>query len=197
MLSRMRLGRYELGRRIAAGGMGEVYEGRDRQLGRPVAVKLLRTEAMDMPGRARFEREGKLMACFSHPNAVTVYDVGEEDGRPYLVMELVDGESLTTLLRRRGRLDAVDAVAIADQVLTALAAAHDAGLVHRDIKPGNILVARDGSAKLADFGIAKAIADSGATMTGTGEVIGTAKYVSPEQVSGLPADSRSDIYSVG
>jgi eukaryotic-like serine/threonine-protein kinase len=177
--------------------MADIYAGQDLRLSRRIAIKFLRIDVPDARTRERFQREARAAAAFNHPNAVTVYDVGEDGSRPYLVMELVDGGSVAQLLGERGRLNPDEALAIIDQVLGALAAAHAEGLVHRDIKPSNILLAADGTAKLADFGIAKVISDATAGLTATGEVMGTAVYLSPEQVSGQAASPRSDIYAVG
>ena len=189
--------RYELGAPLGAGGMAEVFAGYDRNLGRPVAIKLLKTDLPDPRARERFEHEARTAAGFVHPNAVTVYDVGDDGRRPYLVMELVEGRDLAELLAARGPLPPAEAARIADQMLTALGAAHDRGLVHRDVKPGNVLVTRDGTAKLADFGIAKAAADATAGLTLTGQVMGTPRYLAPEQAAGQGATPRSDLYSAG
>lgn len=199
--------RYELGSELGVGGMGRVVEGYDRMLARQVAVKLLHPNTLAQPGmRDRFLREARAAASFSHPNAVAVYDTGTDDDVPYLVMELVEGRSLAEVLEEQGALDRRQAVAVASQVLSALAAAHRRGFVHRDIKPGNVLlphgrVPRDASeqpgAKLTDFGIAKGLEQVAAGVTATGQILGTPKYVSPEQVGGQPATPRSDVYSVG
>lgn len=189
--------RYEIGRRIGAGGMAEVFEAFDRRLGRRVAVKVLRSDLADVQARDRFEHEARLLARFNHPNAVTVFDVGEDDARPYLVMELVDGRDLAALLAESGSLDEDHAVAVMAPVLCALAAAHAAGIVHRDVKPANILLGTDGRVRLADFGIAKAFADATAGLTRAGQVIGTPRYLSPEQLRGEHATPRSDVYSAG
>jgi Protein kinase domain len=189
--------RYELGARLGAGGMAEVFAGYDRSLDRPVAIKLLKTDLPDPRARERFEHEARTAAGFVHPNAVTVYDVGDDGQRPYLVMELVEGRDLAELLAVRGALTPGQATRIADQMLAALGAAHQRGLVHRDVKPGNVLVTRDGTAKLADFGIAKAAADATAGLTLTGQVMGTPRYLAPEQAAGEGATPRSDLYSAG
>jgi serine/threonine-protein kinase len=188
-------GRYELKELVAAGGMADVYEGHDRLLDRPVAVKRLRGSVSDPAARERFEREARLLAGFSHPNSVRVYDALEDDEGPYIVMELVDGETLRSYLRRRGRLSIAEAVAIGDQLLGALGAAHAQGIVHRDVKPANVLVTPEGNVKLADFGIATM---SDATeLTMHGQVVGTPKYLSPEQAMGEKATPASDLYAVG
>jgi serine/threonine protein kinase len=189
--------RYELGDRLGTGGIGDVFAAYDRRLGRPVAIKFLRAGIGDTRARARFEREARMAARFNHPHAVTIYDVGERDHEPYLVLELVDGASLSQMLAERSRLEPDETIAIADQVLDALGAAHTQGLVHRDVKPANILLTREHIAKLADFGIAKAMADATGGVTMTGELIGTPRYLSPEQVTGHPATPRSDLYAVG
>jgi hypothetical protein len=189
-------GRYRLGASLGAGGMATVVAARDLRLERPVAVKLVPVSGIDPAGRARFVREARSSAGFSHPNAVAVYDAGEADGYLYLVMELVDGPSLATRLAERGRLDVAEAVPIVNAVLAALGAAHAEGIVHRDVKPGNILLGR-GGAKLADFGIAKRLDDVAGDLTGTGQFVGTPKYLAPEQVMGRPATPASDLYAAG
>jgi serine/threonine-protein kinase len=189
--------RYELGDLLGSGGMGQVWRAYDHRLGRPVAVKLLAVELPDQRVRERFEREARAAAAFSHANAVTVYDFGEDGNRPFLVMELVEGRTLAALLAERGPLPVPEAVAIADQVLAALSAAHRRGLVHRDVKPGNILVTADGRAKLADFGIAVSVNRAVQGLTGTGQIMGTPQYLSPEQVGGEPVTHRTDLYAAG
>jgi serine/threonine-protein kinase len=189
--------RYELGDLLATGGMADVYVAHDRTLDRPVAVKRLRGHVADTAARTRFVKEARSLARFSHPNAVAVYDAGEDADGPYIVMELVDGPTLSQYLRRRGPLPFADAARIAGQVLAALGAAHTSGIIHRDVKPANVLFAADGTVKLADFGIAKAMADAGADLTLTGQVIGTPKYLAPEQAVGGRATARSDVYAVG
>jgi serine/threonine-protein kinase len=192
-------GRYELEERIGGGAAGDVYRAVDRQLDRVVAIKFVRAASdIDDVARARFEREARTGARFSHPNSINIFDVGEaEDGRPYLVMEHVDGETLAERIERSDALPADEALEIACHVVSALAAAHEAGLVHRDVKPSNILLGADGAARLADFGIAKAIDDVSGRMTLTGEVLGTAHYLAPELMTGGRATPRSDVYSVG
>jgi serine/threonine protein kinase len=189
--------RYELGAPLGAGGMSEVFEGYDRNLDRRVAVKFLKADVADPRARERFEQEARSAASFTHPNAVTVFDVGEAGTRPYIVMELVEGRNLADVLARSGPLPPREAAHITDQVLAALGAAHVRGLVHRDVKPGNVLVAPDGSVKLADFGIAKAVADATGGLTMTGQVMGTPKYLAPEQAAGQATTPRSDLYSTG
>ncbi|HEV8425773.1 MAG TPA: serine/threonine-protein kinase [Actinomycetes bacterium] len=188
--------RYRLGERIAAGGMGSVYRGVDETLGRQVAVKVLRRELADDPTfLERFRREARAVAVVSHPGVAGVYDYGELGGQPFIVMELVEGETLAALIAARGRLPWPEAFAIGEQVARGLAAAGAHGLVHRDVKPANILLGADGRAKLTDFGIAKAA--TSATLTGTGMVLGSANYVAPEQAQGGDVGPAADQYSLG
>ena len=194
-------GRYRLTDRIAAGGMGEVWRGEDELLNRAVAVKLLPTgRAGDEAFLARFRAEARYSASLSHPGIARVYDYGEsaEFGGAYLIMELVKGEPLSAILARAGRLSPDATLDIVGQAARALDAAHQTGIVHRDIKPGNLLVAAGGTTKITDFGIATAMAAAQAShLTETGMVMGTAMYVSPEQATGAPVDASSDIYSLG
>jgi serine/threonine-protein kinase len=194
-------GRYRLTDRIAAGGMGEVWRGEDVLLNRAVAVKLLPTDrAGDESFLARFRAEARYAASLSHPGIARVYDYGEsaEFGGAYLIMELVQGEPLSAILARAGRLSPDATLDITGQAARALDAAHQAGIVHRDIKPGNLLVAGGGTTKITDFGIATAVRAAQAShLTETGMVMGTAMYVSPEQATGAPVDASSDIYSLG
>jgi eukaryotic-like serine/threonine-protein kinase len=194
-------GRYRLTDRIAAGGMGEVWRGEDVLLNRAVAVKLLPTgRAGDESFLARFRAEARYSASLSHPGIARVYDYGEsaEFGGAYLIMELVKGEPLSAILARAGRLSPDATLDIIGQAARALDAAHQAGIVHRDIKPGNLLVAAGGTTKITDFGIATAVRAAQAShLTETGMVMGTAMYVSPEQATGAPVDASSDIYSLG
>jgi serine/threonine protein kinase len=194
-------GRYRLTDRIAAGGMGEVWRGEDVLLNRAVAVKLLPTgRAGDGSFLARFRAEARYAASLSHPGIARVYDYGEsaEFGGAYLIMELVKGEPLSAILARAGRLSPDATLDIIGQAARALDAAHQAGIVHRDIKPGNLLVAGGGTTKITDFGIATAVRAAQAShLTETGMVMGTAMYVSPEQATGAPVDASSDIYSLG
>ncbi len=203
-------GRYRLSGRIAVGGMGEVWRGTDELLDRPVAVKLLSAaHAADEAFRARFRAEARYAASLSHPNIAQVFDYGETSsdeeapadlpsGGAYLVMELVPGEPLSALIARQERLPTADTLRIVSQAADALAAAHEAGIVHRDIKPGNLLVTTDGTTKITDFGIARAMwAAQASHLTQTGMVMGTASYVSPEQATGGTITSASDIYSLG
>ena len=192
-------GRYELQRRLARGGMAEVFLARDLLLDRPVAVKVLFPEfATDPAFVARFRREAQAAANLNHPNIVGVYDWGQEDGTYFIVMEYVDGRSLSDILRTEG-LPPPDAAAdIATDVAAALGFAHRNGVVHRDVKPGNILITAAGQVKVADFGIARAIAGGAEeNLTQTGSVMGTATYFSPEQAQGHAVDPRSDLYSLG
>jgi serine/threonine-protein kinase len=194
-------GRYLLEGKIAAGGMGEVWRAVDKTLGRSVAVKLLRPEyAADESFLVRFRGEARHAARLSHPGVASVYDYGEvraANGRPtaYLVMELVEGEPLSALLHRERRIDAPRMLDILGQSAAALQAAHVQGVVHRDVKPGNLLVRNDGVVKVTDFGIARAM--DAAPLTATGIMMGTAYYVSPEQASGKPVTPASDVYSLG
>lgn len=193
----VRLGSCRLMARLGQGGMGEVYQAYDESLDRLVAVKLLpRQLAADPDFVRRFRAEAASIARLSHPNIVQVYSIGQDGEHHYFVMQLVEGESLASRLRREGRLDAATALAIVEPCLAGLAAAHDAGLVHRDIKPGNILLDGEGRARLADFGLVKRI-DQPSGVTATGVVLGTADYLSPEQGRGQAVDGRSDLYSVG
>jgi len=188
-------GRYRLDDVIANGGMGQVWRATDETLGRAVAVKVLRPEAVEDTGfLERFRAEARNSASLQHPNIVTVFDFGEGKHSAYLVMELIEGEPLSAIIRDRGPLPPDLATEILYQAAIALQAAHDAGVVHRDVKPANIVVDAEGYARLADFGISRAIASSG--LTQTGEVLGTAHYLSPEQVQGQPAGPASDVYAL-
>jgi eukaryotic-like serine/threonine-protein kinase len=197
---RSRLGdRYQLEERIASGGAAVVWRAFDETLARTVAIKLLHPHhATDEVVVERFERESVSAAQINHPNAVRIYDTGREDdeGLVYLVMEHVDGPSLREVLRRRGRLDPMAVAAVGEQVAAALGEAHARGLVHRDVKPANILIDSDGTVKVTDFGIAKAL-NSDATLTTPGTVVGTAAYVAPEQLEEGQVDARADVYALG
>src|SRR5436190_2066965 len=195
-------GRYELDGVVGRGGMAEVYRARDLRLDRVVAVKTLREDlARDQTFQARFRREAQSAASLNHPSIVAVYDTGEDDHGPapvpYIVMEYVHGRTVRDLLRDDRRLLPERALEITDGVLRALDYSHRNGIVHRDIKPANVMITRSGDIKVMDFGIARAVADTSATMTQTQAVIGTAQYLSPEQAQGLPVDARSDLYSTG
>ncbi|MFD8556739.1 Stk1 family PASTA domain-containing Ser/Thr kinase [Streptosporangium canum] len=198
-----RLGdRYELDGVVGRGGMAEVYRARDIRLDRIVAIKTLRADlARDHIFQARFRREAQSAASLNHPSIVAVYDTGEDVAGsapvPYIVMEYVDGRTLRDLLRADRRLLPERAAELVDGILRALDYSHRGGIVHRDIKPANIMITNNGDVKVMDFGIARAMADSAATMTQTAQVIGTAQYLSPEQARGERVDARSDIYSTG
>jgi eukaryotic-like serine/threonine-protein kinase len=190
-------GRYELVQRIARGGMAEVWEAEDTVLTRPVAAKILLPHlAADEAFVERFRREAVAAARLSHPHIVSIYDTCAGEDCEAIVMELVRGRTARDVLDDRGALPVRQAVEIAAQVADALAHAHGAGLIHRDVKPGNILLSDDGRVLVADFGIAKA-AETSSDLTEVGAVVGTAKYLSPEQVQGHPLDPRSDVYSLG
>ncbi|HET8895890.1 MAG TPA: protein kinase [Protaetiibacter sp.] len=189
-------GRYQLSSRIAIGGMGEVWQATDLVIGRTVAIKILKDEYLGDPGfLERFRAEARHAALVNHEGIANVFDYGEEDGSAYLVMELVPGEALSTVLEREKVLSTDRVLDIVAQTASALQAAHSAGLVHRDIKPGNLLMTPDGRVKITDFGIAR-IADQ-VPLTATGQVMGTVQYLSPEQASGHPASPSTDIYSLG
>ncbi|MEU6317257.1 Stk1 family PASTA domain-containing Ser/Thr kinase [Streptomyces sp. NPDC047009] len=195
-------GRYELGQVLGRGGMAEVYLAHDTRLGRTVAVKTLRADlARDPSFQARFRREAQSAASLNHPAIVAVYDTGEDyiDGVsiPYIVMEYVDGSTLRELLHSGRKLLPERAMEMTIGILQGLEYAHRSGIVHRDIKPANVMLTRNGQVKVMDFGIARAMGDSGMTMTQTAAVIGTAQYLSPEQAKGEQVDSRSDLYSTG
>lgn len=200
-------GRYEVRSLIGRGGMAEVHLGFDTRLSRIVAIKMLRSDlARDSVFQARFRREAQSAASLNHPNIVAVYDTGEEmvlgpDGRgisvPYIVMEYVEGHTVKDLLSDGTPVPINEAVSIVSGVLSALEYSHSQHLVHRDIKPGNIMLTADGKVKVMDFGIARALSDSQATMTQTNAVVGTAQYLSPEQARGEQVDARSDLYSTG
>src|SRR3954454_19981193 len=195
LVDRLLDGRYAIEGRVARGGMASVYVANDVRLERRVAVQGMHPALAEDPEFvARFNREARAAARLSHPDAVSVYDQGTDGGHVFLVMEYVAGSTLRQVLRERGRLSPAEAVAVMDHVLAALGAAHAAGLVHRDVKPENVLVTPDGRVKVADFGLARAIA--GTTLTGDdGALLGTAAYVAPEQVRDGVAGARSDVYS--
>ncbi|HVE47782.1 MAG TPA: protein kinase [Acidimicrobiales bacterium] len=189
--------RYRLGPLLGRGGMAEVYQAHDELLDRPVAVKMLRPDmAADAEVRTRFGVEARSAARLHHPNAVSVFDTGEDAGDPYLVMELLPGESLADRMAR-GPVDPEWLRGVAGDVLAALGAAHDVGLVHRDVKPANVLLTAEGQAKVADFGIAKSSEMLGGDPTSTGLLLGTPAYLAPERIQGEPATPQSDLYSLG
>lgn len=188
--------RYRIDAPIAEGGMSAVYLGLDLRLGRDVAVKVMDTRyASDPQFLRRFEFEARAVAGLKHPGLVAVYDQGIDDGVAFLVMELVEGGSVRELLRERGPMPPHAVVAVADPALGGLGTAHAAGLVHRDIKPENVLISDAGEVKVADFGLVRAVAESGVTSASV--ILGTAAYLSPEQVESAHADARSDVYSMG
>jgi len=194
--------RYEIGGVLGRGGMAEVHRGRDLRLGREVAVKVLRHDlARDPSFQVRFRREAQASASLNHPAIVAVYDTGEDrtttGATPYIVMEYVEGETLRDVLRREGRLSPERAMSLTADISAALDFSHRNGIVHRDVKPGNVMITPQGTVKVMDFGIARAVSDSAATMTSTAAVIGTAQYLSPEQARGEGVDARSDVYSAG
>ncbi len=189
--------RYKLGEMIGTGGMADVYVAEDTRLARQVAVKVLRSDlARDPSFVARFRKEALAAAGLNHPGIVAVYDSGEEPA-PYIVMELVSGHTLRELIHKGERVPLKRALEIGEGILAALEYSHERGIVHRDIKPANIMITDQGDVKVMDFGIARALADLGATLTSTWNIVGTAQYLSPEQALGEVADLRSDIYSTG
>ena len=204
-VERVLAGRYRLKRLIAQGGMAEVWEAVDDILGRPVAVKILHSHlAADESFRERFRREAIAAARLAHPNVVATFDTGTDEGITFIVMELVEGSTLRQVLNETGAMAPGRIVHIGAQVADALHYAHRAGVVHRDVKPANILICPDGRVKVADFGIAKAVEESepdrptpSEALTGTGSIIGTAQYLAPEQVDGRAVDGRTDVYALG
>src|SRR5580692_6920731 len=189
--------RYELTHLIARGGMAQVYRARDRQLDRPVALKILFPElSVDRAFVERFRREAQAAANLSHPNIVPVFDWGEDGGTYFIVMEFIDGRALSSILRSAGPMHPDRAAEIGADVAQALDFAHRSDVIHRDVKPGNVLITEDGIVKVTDFGIARAI-NTEESLTQTGAVMGTATYFSPEQAEGMGVDARSDIYSLG
>src|SRR5438270_1407272 len=189
-------GRYRLEARIGHGGMSTVYRALDETLQRRVAVKLMNREVVsDSAQLERFRREARAVAQLNHPHIVQVIDAAEDEGTPYIVFEYVEGETLKDRIRRYGRLPVSEAVAYAIEIARALGAAHDRQIVHRDVKPQNVLIGGEGSAKITDFGIARSLAEEGLTVAG--RVLGTTDYVSPEQALGHPVTGQSDLYSLG
>ena len=208
-----RLGPYEILSLLGSGGMGEVYRAKDTKLGRDVALKILPDTFTHDPERlARFRREAQMLAALNHPHIGAIYGLDEAGGQQFLVLELVDGESLDRRIARGGPIPVDEALAIAKQIAQALEAAHEKGIIHRDLKPANIALTTDGNIKVLDFGLAKATEAAGAEtnelansptitspamMTGIGVILGTAAYMSPEQAKGRAADKRSDIWAFG
>src|SRR5262245_6397909 len=201
------LGTYEILGPLGAGGMGEVYRAKDLRLGRNIAIKVLPADVASSPERlARFEREARTVAGLNHPNIVTLHSVEDADGVRFLTMELVDGHTLSTLVTPGG-LPLLRILELAIPLTDALVAAHERGVIHRDLKPGNVMVTREGRVKVLDFGLAKLTASDApgqdATTTaegptlGAGQVMGTVSYMAPERLRGEPADVRSDIFSLG
>jgi len=194
--------RYLVGETIGQGGMATVYQGRDLRLGRTVAIKMLRPDlARDPAFHSRFRREAQAAAGLNAPSVVAVYDTGEDEVNgatvPYIVMELVPGQTIRDLLRSGQKLMPRRSLEIVDGVLAALDYSHRNGIIHRDVKPANVMLTPDGQVKVMDFGIARAVADSASTITQTAAVLGTAQYLSPEQAQGGAVDARSDVYSAG
>src|SRR5918911_3473313 len=196
-------GRYQVGELLGYGGMAEVHRGRDLRLGRDVAIKTLRSDlARDDTFQLRFRREAQNAASLNHPAIVAVYDTGEEHGPggeelPYIVMEFVNGRTLKEVLGTEGPLMPRRALEITADICAALEFSHRHGIIHRDIKPGNVMLTQTGQVKVMDFGIARALASGATTMTQTSAVIGTAQYLSPEQARGESVDARSDVYAAG
>src|SRR3954468_5442726 len=193
------IGRYKIRRRVGSGAMGQIYEAHDPIIDRRVAIKVLRAEFVERPdgslsGIDRFRQEARAAGRLLHPNIVTLLDYGEEAGTPFLAMEFVEGENLSILLKRLGRLTMRGSVSIISRVLAGLEFAHSQGVIHRDIKPSNILLTNTGLAKIADFGIARLEASE---LTNAGDILGTPSYMTPEQLDGRPVDNRTDLFAVG
>ncbi|HEX2096632.1 MAG TPA: protein kinase [Solirubrobacterales bacterium] len=196
MIGTLLSGRYRLEAKLGSGGMSTVYLARDGTLDRPVAVKVMHREMSEQEDQLqRFRQEARAVAKLSHPNVVSVIDAGEDGGHPYIVFEYVKGETLKQRIKREGALETQDAIAYAIEVARGLGVAHARNMVHRDIKPQNVLIDEEGRAKLTDFGISRQLEQDG--VTATGRVLGTTDYVAPEQAMGKPVDPRSDIYSLG
>src|SRR5260370_9068655 len=192
------IGRYRIEELLGTGAMGEVYRAHDPEIDRPVAIKVVRPELIAGSGAEqwlqRFRREARAAGRRSHPNIVAIFDIGDDDGRPFLAMEFVDGRNLDAILKESGRLDPERGVAIIAQVLSALGFAHESGIVHRDVKPSNIMVLQNGQVKVADFGIARIDASD---LTIVGDLLGTPAYMAPEQLSGTPVDYRTTLSPAG
>jgi serine/threonine protein kinase len=196
MIGTVLSGRYKLEAKLGSGGMSTVYLARDETLDRQVAVKVMHREMSEQPDQLeRFRREARAVAKLSNPNVVAVIDAGEDGGHPYIVFEYVEGENLKQRIKRLGPLDPQEALAYAIEIANGLAVAHARNLIHRDVKPQNVLIDAEGRAKVTDFGIARQLEQTG--VTDTGRVLGTTDYVAPEQAMGQGADQRSDIYSLG
>jgi serine/threonine-protein kinase len=196
MIGTVLSGRYRLEAKLGSGGMSTVYLAKDDTLDRPVAVKVMHREMSEQPDQIeRFRQEARAVAKISHPNVVAVIDAGEDHGYPYIVFEYVEGETLKQRIARIGALDIQEAIAYAIEIARGLSIAHDRNMVHRDIKPQNVLIDDEGRAKLTDFGISRQLEQDG--MTATGRVLGTTDYVAPEQAMGRAVDPRSDLYSLG
>ena len=196
MIGTVLSGRYRLEAKLGSGGMSTVYLARDATLDRQVAIKVMHREMSEQPDQLeRFRQEARAVAKLSHPNVVAVIDAGEDGGHPYIVFEYVEGETLKQRINRVGALETQEALAYAIEVARGLTVAHARNLVHRDIKPQNVLIDAEGRAKLTDFGISRQLEQDG--MTATGRVLGTTDYVAPEQAMGHQVDPRSDIYSLG
>ncbi|MHA6513343.1 serine/threonine-protein kinase [Tessaracoccus sp. Z1128] len=189
--------RYRLSHLLASGGMGQVWQAHDAVLGREVAVKLLSAGSSDPAALERFRREAVAMAALQHPNTVLVFDIGTHQAWTYIVMELLPGPTLAQLVASRGPLPEAEVAGLGAQVAAGLAAAHRAGIVHRDIKPGNLMLGPSGELKVVDFGVARLSQSAAPALTATNTVVGSALYVSPEQAAGAPADERSDLYALG
>ena len=189
-----RIGNFEILRQIGSGGMGSVYLGRDPELDRQVAIKVIREEVHDQEVLDRFFREARAAAALRHPNIITIYASGQQDHQPYMAMEFVDGESLADIIKQRRNVALSDKISYLEQICAGLHFAHHAGIVHRDVKPANVMVDRQGVVRILDFGIARI---EGSAMTQDGAMIGSLNYMSPEQMLGRPVDLRSDIFSVG
>ncbi len=195
---KQQLGHYDIVAELGRGGMGVVYKGYETSLNRYVAIKVLADSlAHDQSVKERFLREARSMAALNDPHIIQIYFIGDDDGQTYFVMEFVDGESLGSVLKRETKLKPEQAAKIIYQTAMGLTTAHDKGVIHRDIKPGNLMVTARGSVKIADFGIALSAQDFSKKLTSTGEFVGTPGYLSPEVCLGKPVDQRSDIFSLG